>query len=93
MANPTSAINVQIDSETKKQATEILNDLGISMSTAINMFLRQVIKNEGLPFPVVKRKPSKQLLEALKEAAEMEKHPEKYKSYNNIDQLFEDLSK
>ena len=90
MAHLTSAINVQVDSKTKKEATEILNDLGLSMSTAINMFLRQVINHDGLPFKVSK-KPSKQLLEALKEAEEMEKHPEKYKGYHNIEELKKDL--
>ena len=39
MANLTSAINIQVDSDTKKQATDILNNLGLSMSTAINIFL------------------------------------------------------
>ena len=91
MANMTSAINVQIDSETKKQATTILNDLGLSMSTAINLFLKQVIKTDGLPFEVKNPKPSRQLLKALKEAEKMEKHPEKYKGYTNIEELKEAL--
>lgn len=56
MSNLTSAINIQIDSETKKQASAILNDLGLSMSSAINIFLRQVIKRDGLPFEVVNSK-------------------------------------
>ena len=46
MANLTSAINIQVDSDTKKQATDILNNLGLSMSTAINIFLKQVIRSE-----------------------------------------------
>ena len=56
MSNLTSAINIQIDSETKKQASAILNDLGLSMSSAINIFLRQVIKRDGLPFEIVNSK-------------------------------------
>ena len=38
MASLTSAINIQIDSETKRKSTDILNNLGLSMSTAINIF-------------------------------------------------------
>ena len=53
MANLTSAINIQVDSDTKKQATDILNNLGLSMSTAINIFLKQVIKRDGIPFEIV----------------------------------------
>lgn len=59
MANMTSAINVQVDSKTKKEATAILNGLGLSMSAAINVFLKQVVKSDGLPFEVKNPKPSR----------------------------------
>ena len=52
MENKTSAINIQIDSNVKKDATMVLTDLGLSMSSAINLFLKQVIKKNGLPFEV-----------------------------------------
>lgn len=91
MGNLTSAINIQVDSETKKEATAILNDLGLSMSTAINLFLRQIIKNDGLPFEVRNPKPSRQLRKALKEAEEIMKNPEKYKGYHDIEKLKEAL--
>ena len=52
MENKTSAINIQIDSNVKKDATMVLTELGLSMSTAINLFLKQVIKKNGLPFEV-----------------------------------------
>lgn len=87
MGNLTSAINIQVDSETKKEATAILNDLGLSMSTAINLFLRQIIKTDGLPFEVRNPKPSRQLIEALKEAEEMINSPDKYPSYSNREEL------
>lgn len=87
MGNLTSAINIQVDSETKKEATAILNDLGLSMSTAINLFLRQIIKTDGLPFEVKNPKPSRQLIKALKEAEEMINNPDKYPSYSNREEL------
>ena len=87
MANLTSAINIQVDSKTKKEASAILSDLGLSMSTAINLFLRQVIKRDGLPFEVTNPKPSKDLLKALREAENIINQPENYKGYNNIDEL------
>ena len=87
MGNLTSAINIQVDSETKKEATAILNDLGLSMSTAINLFLRQVIKRDGLPFEVVNPKPNKELLMALKESEEIINNPDKYPSYSNREEL------
>ena len=44
MENKTSAINIQIDSNLKKEATSVLTELGLSMSSAINLFLKQVVK-------------------------------------------------
>ena len=39
------------------------------------------------------KEPSDRLLSAMKEVEEMEKHPEKYKSYNSVEEMFEDLNK
>lgn len=66
-----SPINVMVDSKTKEEATVILKDLGLSMSSAITLFLRQVIKNDGLPFEVKNRgnnNDNQDIIEALKEA-------------------------
>ena len=51
MAN-TSPIFVRIDSNVKAKSEAILNDLGVSMSSAIFMFLMQVIMHNGIPFDV-----------------------------------------
>lgn len=91
MANITSAINIQVDSQTKKEATNILNDLGLSMSMAINLFLRQVIKTDGLPFEVKNHKPSREMRKALKEAADMIQNPDRYKEYRDVDELIKDI--
>ena len=91
MSNLTSAINVQVDSATKKEATVILNDLGLSMSAAINLFLKQVVKRDGLPFEVVNPKPSKELRKALKEAKKIIKNTNNYPGYRDMDKLKETL--
>ena len=57
MASLTSAINVNVDAKVKEEATAILKDLGLNMSTAVNMFLVQVIKKDGIPFEIVNPKP------------------------------------
>lgn len=83
MANITSAINVNVDSKVKDEATAILKDLGLNMSTAINMFLVQVVKREGIPFEVTNPKPSKDTLEALEEVKEIINDSNKYPRYTN----------
>ena len=50
MAGLTSQINVVVDTKTKEEASKILSALGLSMSSAINIFIKQVIIHKGLPF-------------------------------------------
>lgn len=48
----TDFINVRIDTDTKQQAEEILKNFNLRISDAINLFLRQVVLEEGIPFDV-----------------------------------------
>ena len=48
----TTSIFARVEPETKEQAEKVLNELGIPMSNAINIFLKQVILQKGLPFEV-----------------------------------------
>ena len=56
-----SNINIRVDNEVKAKAQDVFSSLGLDMTTAINIFLRQAIRQQGLPFPVIgepqKRKP------------------------------------
>jgi len=65
MENKTSAINIQIDSNVKKEATMVLTELGLSMSSAINLFLKQVVKKDGIPFEVTNVPPNKKILDVV----------------------------
>ena len=51
---PTTNINVRTDSQLKASAKSVLDDLGLDMSTAINMFLCQVVYRQAIPFEVAK---------------------------------------
>lgn len=90
MANLTSVINVNVPTQVKEEANLLFNSLGLNMSTAINMFLKRAIYEQGLPFEV-KQQPSKEFLEALKEVDYIEEHPEEYKVYHDVDKMFEDI--
>ena len=65
MANKTSAINIQVDSDVKQDATLVLTELGLSMSSAINLFLKQVVKKNGLPFAVTNVVDTKKILDVV----------------------------
>ena len=91
MSSITSPINVNVPLDVKEKSNAIFNNLGLNMSTAINMFLKKVISERGIPFDVKEQRPDKELLEAVKELKYMEKHPDKYKSYETIEDLKEAL--
>jgi len=52
MNSPTSEINVQVDSKDYEQANDILAGLGLDMNTYINMAIKQLIYNNGIPFDI-----------------------------------------
>lgn len=52
MAGRSANINVRVEPDIKKQAEDILDKLGISVSTFINMTYRQVIMKKGIPFSI-----------------------------------------
>lgn len=49
---PKTSMSIRLDSEVKEQAQQVFNHLGMDMTTAINIFLRQAIQYQGLPFGV-----------------------------------------
>ena len=57
------------------------------------MFLRQAVIKDGLPFDVVREVPNAETLAAMAEVEEMKKHPENYKAYSDVDEMFKDLLK
>jgi len=63
----TTNISLRMDPELKKQAEELFHDLGLNMSTALTMFLRQAVRNQGIPFEV-SRTPNADTIEALEES-------------------------
>lgn len=87
----TTNLNVRVDKVLKEESDMLFKNLGLNMSTAINMFLTKCVKTSSIPFKIEEPKPIKKLKKALKEADYMMKHPEKYKSYNSVQELFEDL--
>lgn len=66
----TSIVNVNVNAKDKKQANEILNDLGLNMSTFVNMAIKQLIKRGTIPFEIINTNSSlnQETIKALQEA-------------------------
>ncbi len=87
----TTNLNIRVDSTLKQESDLLFKSLGLNMSTAINMFLTKCVKTSSIPFKIEESKQSKELQRALKEVDYMMQHPDKYKSYNSVEELFEEL--
>lgn len=87
----TTNINVRVDSALKLEAEALFDDLGLSMSSAINMFLRSAINHNGIPFEVKRPTPSAETKAALDEYEEMKKNPDKYKRYGSFDDILDEV--
>ena len=82
MKNVTTSI--RIDSNTKQAATELLNELGHDLSSAVNIFLKQVVLQGGLPFQVKYPQYKPEVIEAMEEAEKLSRNPntKKYSSFS-----------
>ena len=69
----------------------ILNNLGLNMSTYVNMAIKQLINKDGVPFEVVNPKPSKELVEAINEGEDILDGKLEAKSHTNMYEMLEDL--
>ena len=63
MANTTN-FSIRLDSDIKKQCEALYGELGVNLTTAINVFLRQSLRVGGFPFDVRMEQPNKETLAA-----------------------------
>lgn len=63
----TTNLNIRIDKDIKEQAESIFNELGINMSTAVNIFLRTAIREHGIPFELKLDVPSEVTVASIEE--------------------------
>ncbi len=73
--------NISLDAELKKDSQALFADLGMDLTTAIIVFLKQALRVQGFPFPVQRETPSADTVAALDEFYAMKAHPEQYKRY------------
>ncbi|MFA7308759.1 MAG: type II toxin-antitoxin system RelB/DinJ family antitoxin [Patescibacteria group bacterium] len=83
-----TTVNVRIDEKTKAEASEVLAGLGLDLSSAIKMFLRQVTTEQGIPFKPTRRSDKEIVAQWDREVEEALKNGKRYK---NAEELFADL--
>lgn len=83
-------LHVRVNNDVKLEAEEILNSLGINMSVAVNMFLKRVCIEKGLPFKLGYDDYNDETKKAIKESFYI---AEKGVGYNSVEEMFMDLDK
>lgn len=86
----TKPTQIRIDEQLKKQSMELFNNLGLDMSGAITMFLKQCILHNGLPFAVEMPRYSQDVIDAMTEAKALSRDPSA-KRYSSFHDALEDL--
>ena len=88
----TDVINIRIEPKLKKEVEKTLNDLGMNIADAVTIFFKQIVMTESIPFMIRKPKYTQETKKAIKEAEKIMKNPDKYKGFDNVEELMEDLN-
>lgn len=86
----TDTLHIRIEPRVKQKAEETLNDLGLSITEAINVFLNQVILNEGIPFEIKKPRFNRETIQAIEDTKNGKNLSE---TFNSVEEMFEELDK
>lgn len=79
-------LNIRTDKDVKEQAEQLFAELGLNMTTEINLFLRTAIRKRGIPFDLVLDVPNETTISAIEEGKRLLKDPDSPK-YSNMKDL------
>ena len=91
MADSTN-VSIRMDADLKAQADALFGELGMNMSTAFNIFVRQAVREGRIPFDISLNQPNRETIAAMLEAERIAKDPS-VKGYTDMDALFAELRK
>lgn len=86
----TDTLHIRVEPSVKIKAEETLNDLGLSITEAVNVFLNQVILHDGIPFKIEKPRYNKETIQAMED---VKNGTNLSKAFDSVDEMFEELDK
>ncbi len=92
MAGTTTNISIRMDTELKTQADALFAELGMNLSTAFNIFVRQSLREGRIPFDVSLNKPNKETVAAMLEAERIARDPS-VKHYSDVEEALRELKR
>ena len=79
-------LNIRTDQEIKERAELIFSELGLNMTTAVNMFLRASVRENGIPFDLKLERPNAKTAAAIEEGKSIATDPT-VTGYHSIEEL------
>ena len=91
----TGAVHARLDPQLKTNVENILSQIGLTPSDAVNLFFRQIELNNGLPFELKIPRPNAETIAAIEETEQIIKETKagKRKGYTDMNELWKDLEK
>ena len=83
--------NIKLDPVLKKEAQSLLKDLGMDLTTAVTIFLRQTVREQRIPFEIKRELPNPETVAALSEYQAMKTDPQSYKRYDSFSDLMDEV--
>ena len=77
-------VSIRMDDNLKKQAEDLFNDLGMNLTTAFTIFVKQAIREQGIPFEITREIPNSETISAINEV-------QLGKAYTDVDKMMEEL--
>ena len=84
-------INIRMDSDLKRQFENFCSDMGMTMTTAFNIFAKKAVREYRIPFEIGAEIPNAETIEAMNEAKRMKADPTLGKTYTDVDEMMRDL--
>ena len=78
--------SINIDADLKKDAQRLFHELGMDLTTAINIFLRKAVNVRGIPFEI-KQNLSNETIDSLNEFEKMKNKSGEYKRYSSLQEV------
>lgn len=84
-------VNIRMDSDLKKQFEAFCGDMGMSMTTAFNIFAKKAVREYRIPFEIGGEAPNAETAEAINEVKRMKADKTIGKTYTDVDEMMKDL--
>ncbi len=92
MAGSTTNISIRMDTKLKAQADALFSELGMNLSTAFNIFVRQALREGGIPFEISVNKMNRETIAAMMETARLA-YDENVKGYSDVEEALQELKR